>query len=99
MGGSPPLGPKPRSAVPSHLLNGGSQLHKSASVRDASERDNLNSSIRSSFSSRKPIEFDTDKDRAGVRYVISHSMLQRMQSMRLTIVNSSQTSFPRWPRR
>ena len=62
---SPPLGPKPRSAIPSHLVNGGSQLHRSASVRDANERDNLNSSIRSSFTSRKPIELNSSRSTMG----------------------------------
>ncbi|OJJ48946.1 hypothetical protein ASPZODRAFT_149919 [Penicilliopsis zonata CBS 506.65] len=56
--GSSPPGPKPKSAIPSHLLNGGSPLHLSTNVRDARERDNLNSSIRSSFDPRRPAEFD-----------------------------------------
>ncbi|KAH8702129.1 putative GTP cyclohydrolase I [Talaromyces proteolyticus] len=47
---SPPLGPKPLSALPSHLLNGNSSLNPSASnSTSARERESLNSSIRSSF--------------------------------------------------
>lgn len=61
---SPPPGPKPRSAIPSHILNGGSPLGSSASARDARERDTLNSSIRSSFSSSKPIHINAT-DSAG----------------------------------
>ncbi|OKL64392.1 hypothetical protein UA08_00405 [Talaromyces atroroseus] len=49
-GTSPPLGPKPISALPSHLLNGSSPLHAPASTANsARERESLNSSIRSSF--------------------------------------------------
>ncbi|EEA24225.1 GTP cyclohydrolase 1 [Talaromyces marneffei ATCC 18224] len=49
-GSSPPLGPKPYSALPSHLLNGSSPLHSStATSNSARERESLNSSIRSSF--------------------------------------------------
>lgn len=59
--GSPPLpGPKP-TAIPSHVLNGGSPLSSSAptrDARDARERENLNTSIRSSFAPRIPVEFD-----------------------------------------
>jgi GTP cyclohydrolase I len=58
--GSPPQGPKPMSAIPSHLLNGSSPLHPSntTGVRDARERESLNSSIRSSFAPRIPAEFN-----------------------------------------
>lgn len=57
--GSPPApGPKPK-AIPSHLLNGGSPLNGTAvASRDARERDSLNSSIRTSFAPRVPVEFD-----------------------------------------
>ncbi|KAH1521873.1 hypothetical protein KXX06_006367 [Aspergillus fumigatus] len=57
--GSPPPGPKPKSAIPPHLLNGSSPLHPSNSTggRDARERESLNSSIRSSFAPRIPAEF------------------------------------------
>ncbi|KAL4894492.1 hypothetical protein BDV59DRAFT_175570 [Aspergillus ambiguus] len=57
-GSSPPHGPKPKSAVPSRLLNGGSPLQSSSSGRGARERESLNSSIRSSFAPRVPVEFD-----------------------------------------
>jgi GTP cyclohydrolase I len=55
---SPPPGPKPKSAIPSHIVNGGSPLGVSTGARDARERDVLNSSIRSSFSSRKPVQIE-----------------------------------------
>ncbi|KAL1970767.1 hypothetical protein VTN77DRAFT_2601 [Rasamsonia byssochlamydoides] len=54
-GSSPPLGPKPRSALPSHLLNGSSPLNTSSSS-SARERESLNSSIRSSFRPAVDIE-------------------------------------------
>jgi GTP cyclohydrolase I len=54
-GSSPPLGPKPRSALPSHLLNGSSPLHP-PSTSSARERESLNSSIRSSFRPAVDIE-------------------------------------------
>jgi len=56
---SPPLGPKPRSALPSHVLHEGSPLHMSTSAR---ERDSLNSSIRTSFLSRTPIDLESSGD-------------------------------------
>jgi GTP cyclohydrolase I len=49
-GSSPPLGPKPKSALPSYLINGDS--HPPLSKR-ARERETLNSSIRSSFAPRR----------------------------------------------
>ncbi|KAK2763072.1 GTP cyclohydrolase 1 [Arachnomyces sp. PD_36] len=49
-GSSPPLGPKPKSALPAYLLNGDSH-HQPLSNR-ARERESLNSSIRSSFAPR-----------------------------------------------
>ncbi|KAL2010615.1 hypothetical protein VTN00DRAFT_6422 [Thermoascus crustaceus] len=58
-GSSPPLGPKPKSALPSHLLNGSSPLSNCTSARDARERESLNSSIRSSFTPRTPAEFNS----------------------------------------
>ncbi|KAL2220298.1 GTP cyclohydrolase I [Thermoascus aurantiacus ATCC 26904] len=60
---SPPLGPKPKSAVPSYLLNGSSPLSNSTSARDARERESLASSIRSSFTPRTPAEFDSPSAR------------------------------------
>lgn len=55
----PPLGPKPRSALPSHVLHESSPLHMSTSAR---ERDSLNSSIRTSFMSRTPIDLESPGD-------------------------------------
>lgn len=50
------------------MLNGGSPLHASTSsgsgtrVRDARERESLNTSIRSSFAPRVPAEFDSPEE-------------------------------------
>lgn len=59
---SPPLPhhPKPRSAVPSHLLNGHSPLSQSTNLSSSTvtrpeERDKLASSIRASYDRRMPI--------------------------------------------
>ncbi|OJJ53872.1 hypothetical protein ASPSYDRAFT_61828 [Aspergillus sydowii CBS 593.65] len=63
-GSPPPPGPKPK-AIPSHLLNGGSPLNStSVASRDARERDSLNSSIRTSFAPRVPVEFDQPESEA-----------------------------------
>ncbi|KKK13700.1 GTP cyclohydrolase I [Aspergillus rambellii] len=63
--GSPPLpGSKPKSAIPAHLLNGGSPLHNTVGARDARERESLNTSIRSSFAPRVPAEFDLPESAA-----------------------------------
>jgi len=53
---SSPFGTRPRSAVPSHLVNGSSSS-QSPSLR---ERESLNSSIRSSF--RSAVNLDTTTD-------------------------------------
>jgi hypothetical protein len=53
---SPPFGPKPRTALPSHLVNGGSSS-QSPAIR---ERESLNSSIRSSF--RPAVNLDGASD-------------------------------------
>ncbi|KAL2863297.1 GTP cyclohydrolase I [Aspergillus lucknowensis] len=57
-GSPPPTGPKPKSVIPSHILNGGSPLHTSVASRDARERESVQTSIRSSFAPRIPAEFD-----------------------------------------
>ncbi|QKX61268.1 uncharacterized protein TRUGW13939_08416 [Talaromyces rugulosus] len=76
-GSSPPLGPKPLSALPSHLLNGSSPLQSSTGSNSSNrERESLNSSIRSSFrgsvdlqpsseaaSSTVPTSLDTPADK------------------------------------
>lgn len=51
-----PLNPKPRSAVPSHLLNGSSPLHHSPTSTRAQERESLASSIRSTYGRRAAID-------------------------------------------
>jgi GTP cyclohydrolase I len=61
--GSPPLAPKPKSAVPPYLLNGSSPLHNSAhgtshGTTSARERDTLTSSIKSSYGRRRSIDLE-----------------------------------------
>lgn len=57
---STPLSPKPRSAVPSHLLNGGSPLHHSPTSTRAQERERLASSIHSTYGRRTAIDLAAD---------------------------------------
>ncbi|KAK2736880.1 GTP cyclohydrolase 1 [Onygenales sp. PD_40] len=57
-GDSPPLGPKPKSAVPSYLLNGGASVRMPSNVR---ERESLNSSIKNSFARKQAIDLDIPK--------------------------------------
>lgn len=52
---SPLLGPKPKSALPSHLINGSSPLHISS---DSRERDSLVASINASSGRRQPVDLD-----------------------------------------
>ncbi len=56
---SPPLGPKPKSALPPYLINGSSPLHTSADVR---ERDNLAASIYASNGRRQPVDLELSRD-------------------------------------
>jgi len=71
MGSGSPPAPKP-SAIPSHMLNGNSPLQSSSApgsgsgtrVRDANERESLNSSIQSSFAPRIPVEFNSFEGRS-----------------------------------
>ncbi|KAJ5512213.1 GTP cyclohydrolase I/Nitrile oxidoreductase [Penicillium fimorum] len=56
--GSDSHSPKP-SAIPSHMLNGSSPLQRSTGSRDSRERESLNTSIRSSFEPRIPLEFES----------------------------------------
>ncbi|CAI7651874.1 unnamed protein product [Penicillium glandicola] len=58
MGSDSPTSPKP-SAIPSHMLNGSSPLQRSTGSRASRERESLNTSIRSSFEPRIPIEFES----------------------------------------
>ncbi|EXJ76448.1 GTP cyclohydrolase I [Cladophialophora psammophila CBS 110553] len=60
---SPPstLHPKPRSAVPSYLLNGSSPLHRSQTTTTrAQERENLASSIKATYGRRKTIDLTAE---------------------------------------
>lgn len=62
---SPPLHPKPRSAVPSYLLNGSSPLHNSSPLSSRTqERENLASSIKSTYNRRVAIDLDDPSDSA-----------------------------------
>ncbi|KIX98568.1 uncharacterized protein Z520_05869 [Fonsecaea multimorphosa CBS 102226] len=56
-----PLHPKPRSAVPSYLLNGSSPLQRSQTTTTrAQERENLASSIKATYGRRKTIDFTAE---------------------------------------
>jgi len=47
------------------MLNGSSPLQRPTGSRDARERESLNSSIRTSFEPRIPLEFDTQPETNG----------------------------------
>ncbi|KAI3284254.1 hypothetical protein DTO002I6_9256 [Penicillium roqueforti] len=57
MGSDSPTSPR-ASAIPSHMLNGSSPLHPTGS-RHSRERESINTSIRSSFEPRIPLEFES----------------------------------------
>ncbi|MCJ1335885.1 GTP cyclohydrolase 1 [Bachmanniomyces sp. S44760] len=57
---SPPLGPKPRSALPSHLLNGNSPLSTSVGAK---ERQRLAASIDSSSNGRQVVDLGASTNR------------------------------------
>lgn len=52
---SPPLGPKPKSALPSYLINGSSPLHTSPHTK---ERESLAASINASSGRRQLVDLD-----------------------------------------
>src|SRR5665213_2239928 len=56
---SPPLGPKPKPSIPNYLLNGGSPLNTSPRAR---ERENLNSSIKSTYGRRTAVDLDDNRN-------------------------------------
>jgi GTP cyclohydrolase I len=60
MGSGSPPSSKP-SAIPSHMLNGSSPLQRTTGTRDARERESLNSSIRTSFEPRIPLQFEASE--------------------------------------
>lgn len=62
-GNSPPLGSKPKSAVPSYLLNGTSSVRMPSNVR---EREDLNSSIKTSFARKQVIDAEASKEKTGL---------------------------------
>lgn len=59
---SPPLNPKPRSAVPSYLLNGSSPLHQSPQSSRAQERENLASSIKSTYGRKSILDLGDNQN-------------------------------------
>lgn len=68
MGSGSPPSSKP-SAIPSHMLNGSSPLQRSTGSRDARERESLNTSIRTSFEPRIPIEFESPETKTEAKDV------------------------------
>jgi len=52
----PPVGPKPRSAIPPYILNGGSPLGHTPQKSRAEERETLHSQIQSSYHGRKTVD-------------------------------------------
>lgn len=59
----PPLRPKPRSAVPSHLLNGSSPLKGPQPTKTrAQERETLHSSIQSTYGRRRTVDLTADSE-------------------------------------
>ena len=50
--------PVPKSAVPSHMMNGGSPLRLTTEARDKKERENLFNAIEKSNRGRQPVNFD-----------------------------------------
>ncbi|WEW56147.1 GTP cyclohydrolase I [Emydomyces testavorans] len=60
---SPPFGPKPKSAVPSYLLNGSVSDRMPSNRR---ERESLNSSIKTSFARKQIIDEDIPENGAAV---------------------------------
>ncbi|KAI9654989.1 MAG: GTP cyclohydrolase 1 [Bathelium mastoideum] len=64
---SPTANAKPKSALPSHLTNGTS-AHSFTEARDQKERQNLYASIRSSNTSRQPVDLDGAIEPAARRY-------------------------------
>jgi GTP cyclohydrolase I len=82
-GSPPPTGPKPKSVIPSHLLNGGSPLNNtSVASRDARERESVQTSIRSSFAPRIPAEFDLpESDAPAADHASSYDSPRRRSSV------------------
>lgn len=50
--------PKPKSALPTHMTNGGSPLKLTMAARDKKERENLFNAIETSNRGRQPVNFD-----------------------------------------
>ncbi|KAI9766280.1 MAG: GTP cyclohydrolase 1 [Geoglossum simile] len=76
---SPPLGQKLKSALPSHLSNGGSPLHTSV---DHKERESLFASITSSASHRQPIDLESPDSQLSNGTVNSPTYLPRALSLK-----------------
>src|SRR5579862_251654 len=76
---SPPLSQKPKSALPSHLSNGGSSLHTSI---DNKERESLFASITSSTSRRQPIDLESRDSQLSNGTASSPTSLPRAPSLK-----------------
>jgi GTP cyclohydrolase I len=50
--------PKPKSTLPTHMMNGGSPLRLTTEARDKKERENLFNAIETSNRGRQPVNFD-----------------------------------------
>lgn len=85
-GSSPPLGPKPKSALPAYLLNGDS--HQPLSNR-ARERESLNSSIRSSFAPRREALDAQEMDSGSEEESISRGTSRNAASKNVDHYNSA----------
>jgi GTP cyclohydrolase I len=50
--------PKPKSTLPTHMMDGGSPLRLTTEARDKKERENLFNAIETSSRGRQPVNFD-----------------------------------------
>ncbi|KAH0541769.1 GTP cyclohydrolase 1 [Glutinoglossum americanum] len=76
---SPPLGPKSKSVLPSHLSNGSSPLH---TPTDHKERENLFASITSSASRRQPVDLESRDSQISNGIANNSAYLVRTQPLR-----------------
>ncbi|KAI9827699.1 MAG: GTP cyclohydrolase I [Sarea resinae] len=77
---------KPKSALPPHLLNGGSPLHVPSDVK---ERENLYASINSSTTRRRPVDLETH---APVPFRDNNSFFTKNQQLRHDLGANPHTS-------
>ncbi|KAI9777446.1 MAG: hypothetical protein M1839_008858 [Geoglossum umbratile] len=76
---SPPMEPKPKPALPSHLSNGSAPLHTPA---DHTERENLIASMTSSTSRQQPIDLESRDYQLSNGTVNNPANFPRIQSLR-----------------